>query len=96
MYVVMLEYVRPVEEVDVHMEAHRAWLEGYYAAGNFLASGPKIPRSGGVILASAGSREELDRILAEDPFIIHGVAACEVVQFTVRTAGTGLEKLVSA
>lgn len=94
MFVVSLEYVRPVEEVDVHMAAHKAWLEGHYASGTFLASGPKIPRTGGIILVTASSREEVDRILAEDPFHIHGLAKFDVVQFTVRTAGPGLEALI--
>jgi uncharacterized protein YciI len=96
MFVVDLEYIRPVEEVDAHMAAHRAWLEQHYAAGTFLASGPKEPRSGGVILASAPSREALDAILADDPFQVHGLAKFEVTQFTVRTAGKGLDALVGS
>jgi uncharacterized protein YciI len=96
MFIVTLDYVRPVEEVDVHMDGHRAWLEGHYAAGTFLASGPKIPRTGGVILARAGSREDIEGILAEDPFHIHGVATFTITQFTVRTAASGLEALIGA
>ena len=96
MFIVTLDYVRPVEEVDLHMDAHRAWLEGHYASGVFLASGPKMPRTGGVILARAGSQEEIESILAEDPFQVHGVAKFTITQFTVRTAARGLEALIGA
>lgn len=96
MFIVMLEYVRPVEEADAHMDAHRAWLDAHYATGTFLASGPKIPRTGGVICARADSREALDAVLAQDPFHVHGIARFEVMQFMVRTAAPGLEALMGS
>ena len=48
---------------------------------NFLASGRKIPRNGGVILAKAQSREELDEILKQDPFNQNNLADYEVIEF---------------
>lgn len=96
MYVVMLSYIQPLSEVDRHLPAHREYLAEHYARGAFLASGPKEPRSGGVILAHAGSLDELQAILARDPFKIHGVADYEVVEFTVRATAPGLEQLDGA
>lgn len=49
-------------------EGHVNWLKTYFAAGIFVAAGRKIPRTGGVILTSSVQRDELERILAEDPF----------------------------
>jgi uncharacterized protein YciI len=94
MFVVMLNYLRPLHEVDVHLEAHRAYLAEQYNNGTFLLSGPKEPRTGGVILARAASLDELHQVLARDPFHVHGIAAFEVVQFSVRAAAPGLEQLV--
>lgn len=94
LYLILLSYVRPLAEIDEHLEGHRAFLNKHYDAGHFLMSGPKQPRSGGVILASAGSEEEVSQWLAEDPFIQSGVASCEIVcwQPTKAAAGWPLEK----
>ena len=78
---VLLTYTAPLEEVDRHIPAHRQFLERQYAAGVFLLSGRKEPRDGGVILATAASRAELDTVLAQDPFQVHGLADYQVVQF---------------
>lgn len=81
MFIVMLTYIAPIEEIDALLPPHREYLKRHYAAGTFLASGPKVPRDGGVILARAGSRAELDAVLAEDPFAEAGVARYEVTEF---------------
>lgn len=81
MFVVSLTYIRDLSEVEKHLDAHIAYLDRQYAAGVFLASGRKVPRTGGVILAQAESRLALEAILANDPFMIHGVAQCEVTEF---------------
>lgn len=96
MFVVELTYVKPLDEVDGHLEAHRAYLDGQYANGTFVASGPKEPRTGGIILARAGSLDELMAALALDPFMIHGVARYAVTRFHVRAAGAGFERLIGA
>ncbi len=94
MFVVMLNYLRPLHEVDAHLEAHKAYLEEQYASGTFLMSGPKEPRTGGVILARAATLDELRRTLARDPFQIHGIAAFEIVQFSAKAAAPSLEHLL--
>lgn len=43
--------------------------------------GRKVPRTGGIILAQAESREALDRIISEDPFYIHKLAEFSVAEF---------------
>lgn len=82
MYIVNLTYLKPVSEVDNHVVAHRAFLDEYYARGVFIASGPRNPRDGGVIIASShASRAELDEILAKDPFSQNGIASYQVTEF---------------
>ncbi|MEJ5018834.1 YciI family protein [Ochrobactrum vermis] len=83
MFVVNLTYIKPLEEIGRHLEAHREFLNRQYADGVFLASGPKNPRDGGVILASGKvSRTELDAILNLDPFRQHELAIYDVIEFT--------------
>ena len=81
MFVVILNYTAPLEEIDHHLEAHNAWLEENFAAGHFLASGRQDPRAGGLVLARAADREELGQILAQDPFGIGKVATHTVIDW---------------
>ncbi|MET9696383.1 YciI family protein [Streptomyces sp. NPDC006529] len=81
MFVMELSYTAPIEAVEDVMDAHLAWLDGYYASGVFLASGRKVPREGGVILAGGVSRAEAERIAAEDPFTVAGVCAYRITEF---------------
>ncbi|RSS82978.1 YciI family protein [Streptomyces sp. WAC06614] len=81
MFIMELTYTAPVEEVEEHMDAHLAWLDGHYASGTFLASGRKVPRQGGIILAAGASRAEIERIAEEDPFTVAGVCSYRIVEF---------------
>jgi uncharacterized protein YciI len=93
-FVVLLTYVRPLEEVDALMREHVAWLKGQYDAGRFLVSGRRIPRIGGVIVARGDDREEIEALAATDPFVRGGVATCEVIQFRASQTAAGLDRLV--
>ena len=81
MFVVLLTYVKPLSEVDRHMRAHVKFLAEHYAAKTFIASGRQVPRTGGVILARASSKESLNEIMENDPFCRAGVATFEIVEF---------------
>jgi uncharacterized protein YciI len=81
MFLVLLTYMKPLDEVDRHMKSHMAFLRRGYREKHFIASGRRVPRIGGVILARASSEEALQEIIAQDPFIREGVATFEIVQF---------------
>ena len=83
MFIVELTYRAPLEVIDANLTDHRQFLDAQYARNVFLASGPKAPRDGGIILASGRlSRSELDDILAQDPFRLRGLAEYRVTEFT--------------
>lgn len=79
LFLILLDYQRPLSEVDAHIEAHRAFLTRHYMAGHFLLSGRKSPRTGGVILAKANALHEVTRWIADDPFCQARVASYQVV-----------------
>ncbi len=81
MFVIELVYKATLTKIDAHMAAHVKFLKKYYASGHFVVSGRKIPRDGGIILAVAKSREEIDRIVSEDPFHMHGLAEFRIIEF---------------
>lgn len=82
MFIAILTYKKPLEDVDCHLQAHRDYLAEHYAAGDFIVSGPQTPRVGGVIMMKAESREEVEDIISEDPFNINGIADYQIVEFT--------------
>jgi uncharacterized protein YciI len=81
MFVIELVYKADLADIDDHMDAHVRFLKKYYAAGNFLVSGRKIPRDGGIILAVGKSRQEIETIVEEDPFHEHGLADFRIIEF---------------
>jgi uncharacterized protein YciI len=81
MFVVSLTYTAPLARIDAFLEAHRAFLAEQYARGLFLMSGRKEPRDGGIIIAHAASRAELESVLRDDPFQQAGVARYEITEF---------------
>ncbi|MEZ5588729.1 MAG: YciI family protein [Sedimenticolaceae bacterium] len=95
MFVVSITYKAELSEVDNYISEHVAYLEQYYDKGNFIASGRKVPRTGGVILAHAESREKLIAILQEDPFYKADVASYEVTEFVPSKVGQGFESLAN-
>ena len=62
MYIVSLNYIKEVSEVEKHLEEHIKFLEKYYEMGKFICSGRKNPRTGGVILLNAESLSEVEKI----------------------------------
>jgi uncharacterized protein YciI len=91
MFVLLLSYVRPIEEVDALMREHVAWLNEHYDAGRFVVSGRRVPRTGGVIVARGDDLEEIERVAASDPFVSSGVATCEVIQFRASQTADGFD-----
>lgn len=81
LFVIELLYKKSLAEIDSVMPAHMKYLKKHYTSGHFLVSGRKIPRDGGVILATAGSREEIEAIAREDPFVSRGLSDVRVIQF---------------
>lgn len=82
MFIAILTYKKPLEEVDRFLQAHRDYLAAHYAAGDFIASGPQTPRVGGVIMMKAPDRATVETIISQDPFHINGIADYQIVEFT--------------
>lgn len=95
MFAVILTYVRPLEEVDQSLAAHRAFLTQFYADGFGIASGRQVGAAGGVIVAHAPSRAALDAELAKDPFKVKGLARYDIYEFEARTVHPALKGIVS-
>ena len=80
MFIISLSY-KDIAGVDAQLDAHRDFLREQYGRGVFLMSGPKDPRTGGIIVATAETRAEIEAVIALDPFKRAGVADYEVTEF---------------
>ncbi|GGQ81948.1 YciI family protein [Kitasatospora griseola] len=90
MFILELTYTAPLERIEALLPAHIAWLEQHYATGAFLASGRKVPRDGGVIIAVAESRSAIEALAATDPFAQAGATGYRITEFLPTTTGPDL------
>jgi uncharacterized protein YciI len=91
--IAIIRYRAPLEDVLKHTDAHRAYLQGLKQEGLLIASGPMVPRSGGLLLLRVPDNEALatlDSIRDNDPYVRFGVAQHELLPWAV---GIGAEEL---
>ncbi|EHJ52330.1 YciI family protein [Streptococcus macacae] len=94
MFIINLTYVKPLAEVEKHLEAHIVFLNKYYQSGKFICSGRKHPRTGGIILLKAENKEDVRQIVAEDPFYQNKIAEYEIIEFSPTKYADGFEQIL--
>lgn len=95
MFIIDLKYIVPLEQLDLHMADHVAFLRKYYKQNLFVASGRKVPRTGGIILAMGPSKEHIEGVIQEDPFYIHKLAEFTVTEFLTSQYHPDLKKFLT-
>lgn len=92
----ILRYRRPVDEVVVHQDAHRAYLRELKANGRLLAAGPQDPRFGGLLLLRVpddNPQAALDALRDQDPYYAAGVTQYELIPWNVVIGKDDLDKI---
>jgi uncharacterized protein len=71
----VLEYRFPehAEERLAVRPRHRAYLDELKASGNLVAAGPWADDSGALLIYAAENEAELERLLADDPYVVEDV-----------------------
>lgn len=95
MFLILLQYVRPLTAIDHYMDAHHAYLDKYYQSGHFIFSGRKQPRTGGLILCRAKNLREVEAIISEDPFDQNSLAMYDIIEFQPTQCISGIEEFLS-
>lgn len=90
MFLVLVQYVRPLAAIDHYIDQHMAFLKKYSDNGQFVISGRRKPRTGGLILVKADSRRAVEAIIAEDPFDRLQLALYEIIEFEPTTVNETL------
>ena len=94
MFIVKINYLAELSEIDQCLQAHRDFLEFHYKQGRFLASGPMTPRTGGIVVALVNDREEIEAIFEKDPYNIAGLVSYEFTQFTAVKSIDAIKELL--
>jgi len=81
MFIVSLTYILDLDKIDKTLPLHVEYLKKQYRKGNFIASGRKIPRTGGIILSKLDNVEKLQKVLDQDPFKINHLAKYDIQEF---------------
>ena len=94
MFIIELIYIQSLKAIDKHMREHMQYLDKYYASGNFIMSGRKIPRTGGIIIARGTTKKAVEKIMKEDPFYKHGLAEFNVIEFNASQKAENIDELM--
>jgi uncharacterized protein YciI len=92
----LIRYRRPLEEVIVHQEGHRAFQRKLKEDGMLVAAGPHDPRFGGMMLLRVpdeNSAKTLDAIRDADPYYQAGVVQYELLAWNVVIGKDDLDKI---
>ena len=94
MFIIDIHYTAPLGEVDKYMDEHVAYIKKHMENNTFIVTGKKVPRTGGILIANADSKEEVEKIITEDPFYEYKVAEMTITEFTHARHNTALDKLL--
>lgn len=94
-FLVDIHYLVPVEQLADILPDHRAFLKTGYEKGLLLLSGPKEPRTGGMAIARAETREALEAFFLKDPYHIKNVATHTFTEFNPVLRQTWLEDWIN-
>ena len=91
----IIRYRKPLDEVLVHQDAHRAYLRELKDKGVVIASGPMHPRFGGMLLLRVADDDAkaLDAVRDGDPFFQSGVAQYELIGWNPVIGKDDLDRL---
>ncbi len=94
MFVLLLKFVKSLDEVEKQLLSHREFLDKYYSMHKFICSGRRNSGTGGVIICTASNVEEVDTIIKEDPFYINEIAEYEIIEFSPTKYADGFDKYI--
>jgi len=95
MFIISLDYIAPLEQMDKHFPEHKEFLDSNYKRNIFLVSGRKVPRTGGIIVALGESKEEIQKIIQNDPYHKLELAKYTITEFVGSNFHPDLARLLN-
>ena len=94
MFIVLLKFSTDKSKAPKLMAGHNEWIKRGFDDGIFLLVGSLKPGLGGAVFARDVSREELERRVALDPFVIENIVTAEILEIEPAKTIQQLEFLV--
>jgi uncharacterized protein YciI len=88
-FLLLGEYLEPLDVLDAVRPVHRAWLATVADAGRLVLAGRRLSQDGSVVIVLAESQAEAVRLSMQDPYVVNGLARYDVVGFEAARWGTG-------
>ncbi len=95
MFIIRLKFAGDRSKAKPLSESHGVWIQRGFDDGVFLAVGSITPSVGGAILAHQCTLEDLQRRVAEDPFVVNKVVLADIEEVNVSRADPRLQFLAS-
>lgn len=80
-FLIEIEYTAPMEIINMIVGEHRQFLQTGYDKGWLLMSGPKSPKTGGLVIARAPSLQAIQEFFFNDPYQQHKAATYHFIEF---------------
>jgi uncharacterized protein YciI len=84
-FIVEIVYIVPLEVIEELTPIHREFLQTGYKKGMLLISGPKVPRTGGIVIARGNSMEEIADFFKNDPYALNNAAEYRFIEFNPKS-----------
>jgi len=85
MFVVVINYTKPLEHVDAVRNEHLAWIAEHTKAGRLLLAGRQTSGKGGVLIFNVTSRADVEGYCKNDPYAKNAVATYDFIEFEARS-----------
>ena len=95
-FLVEIHYSAPLAIIDNLLVEHRKFLQTGYDRGWLLFSGPKNPRTGGIVIARAPDLKAIEKFFQDDPYYLHQAAEYTFVEFNPVKRQPFLEAWISS
>ncbi len=95
MFIINITYKTDLKTVDSFLNQHIDFLNEQYQLGHFIASGRKVPRTGGIILSNIQNKAQLEEIILKDPFKKEELATYEIIEFVPSKTSEELKFLIA-
>ena len=80
-FIIDIHYTAEMSVIEEILPKHREFLQIGYDKGLLLMSGPKNPRTGGMIVCRGNSMEEIQEFFNNDPYVQNNAAEYKFVEF---------------
>lgn len=82
LFIIEVDYTASLEVIDSIVGEHRAYLAKGYEQGFLLASGPRNPKTGGIIIGRFPSLESVQEFTKNDPYNLKNAATYNIIEFS--------------